>query len=319
VTRCRTLAPAILITYLLVLALVTAQRWVTPSAGAHAANPREARPIALAPSIERWQPLVHAVADETGVPWSILDALLAVTSGGNPIARGPDGAIGLLQVDARRWTDAQLLAGGNLWDPALNLHVAADILARLHEQVGSWDTAAGIYLGSLDLAARPVDLPASRDRLPLVRAYVVAFEQMGNAEVVDILQDVDASPSASAALVYALSAQGTPYVWGGASYADGGFDCSGLMVWAYGLAGVALPRTAAEQWSAVPHIMADELRAGDLVFFADTNGPGITHVGMYAGAGVMLNAPNEHDTVRLMALDDPYWQQHLAGFGRPTD
>jgi cell wall-associated NlpC family hydrolase len=55
------------------------------------------------------------------------------------------------------------------------------------------------------------------------------------------------------------------------------------------------------------------------VFFADTNGPGITHVGMYAGDGVMLNAPNEHDTVRLMALDDPYWQQHLVGFGRPTD
>ena len=69
----------------------------------------------------------------------------------------------------------------------------------------------------------------------------------------------------------------------------------------------------------MPHVTADDLRAGDLVFFADTNGPGITHVGMYAGSGFMLNAPNEHDIVRLMALDDPYWQQHLAGFGRPAD
>jgi cell wall-associated NlpC family hydrolase len=317
--RCRTFNLAVLVVCLLALVLVSVQRWATPPAGAHAASSGAARPLALAPSIVRWQPLVYAVADETGVPWSVLDALLAVTSGGNPIARGPDGAIGLLQVDPRRWADAQLPAGGSLWDPALNLRVAADILARLHEQVGSWDTAAGIYLGSLDLAAQPVGLPASHDRLPLVRAYVVAFEQVGNTAVVDVLQDAGSSPSASAALVYALSAQGTPYVWGGASYADGGFDCSGLMVWAYGLAGVALPRTAAEQWSAVPHITADELRAGDLVFFADTNGPGITHVGMYAGAGVMLNAPNEHDTIRLMALDDPYWQQHLAGFGRPAD
>jgi cell wall-associated NlpC family hydrolase len=316
---CRTRVLAIVVACLLALALLTVPRWMTPPAGAHAASAAEDRQVALAPSIERWQPLVHSVANETGVPWSVLDALLAVTSGGNPIARGPDGAIGLVQVDPRRWADSQLPAAGDLWDPALNLRVAAGILAQLYEQFGSWDAAAGIYLGSLDQTAQPVGLPISRDRLPLIRAYVIAFEQVGNADVVDILQNAAASPSASAALVYALSAQGTPYVWGGASYADGGFDCSGLMVWAYGLAGVVLPRTAAEQWSAVPHVTADDLRAGDLIFFADTNGPGITHVGMYAGSGFMLNAPNEHDIVRLMALDDPYWQQHLAGFGRPAD
>jgi cell wall-associated NlpC family hydrolase len=315
--RSRTL-PA-LIMFVLVLALVSVQRRATAPAGAHAASSGATRPLALTPSLERWQALVQTVGDETGVPWSVLDALLAVTSGGNPIARGPDGGIGLAQVEPQRWADMRMPPGSNLWDPATNLRVAAHILARQYERVGSWDAAAGIYLGSLDLDGQPVDLPSARDRLPLARAYVVAFEQLGNDSTLDIVQNGEVAPLASAALVYALTAQGTPYVWGGASYADGGFDCSGLMVWAYGLAGVTLPRTAAEQWAATPHITADQLRPGDLVFFADTNGPGITHVGMYAGDGVMLNAPNERDTVRLMALDDPYWQQHLVGFGRPVE
>ena len=86
---------------------------------------------------------------------------------------------------------------------------------------------------------------------------------------------------------------GRPYLWGGASPAAG-FDCSGLVQWAYGQVGVALPRTAQQQFDATARLGPDQLRPGDLVFFARTNPASaefITHVGIYAGGGQMVNAP----------------------------
>jgi hypothetical protein len=79
---------------------------------------------------------------------------------------------------------------------------------------------------------------------------------------------------------------------------------------------VQLPRLSSEQWHWTARVNADEVQPGDLVFFAGTNGPDISHVGIYAGAGLMLNAPDVGQTVTLEPLNDPYWQAHLAGFGR---
>jgi cell wall-associated NlpC family hydrolase len=77
-----------------------------------------------------------------------------------------------------------------------------------------------------------------------------------------------------------------------------------------------MPRTAADQFNATARIEQAELLPGDLVFFQNTAGPGITHVGIYVGGGYMLNAPAENDVVQLMALNTPYWAEHLAGYGR---
>ena len=114
--------------------------------------------------------------------------------------------------------------------------------------------------------------------------------------------------SAKVALTVALSQIGKPYVEG--AVGPTAFDCSGLTLYAYRAAGVALPRTAAQQLAATPHIAASQLRPGDLLFFY----PGITHVGIYMGNGLMVDAPHTGAVVRVESYR---WFGPLAGVARP--
>ncbi|WP_067936963.1 bifunctional lytic transglycosylase/C40 family peptidase [Alicyclobacillus kakegawensis] len=114
----------------------------------------------------------------------------------------------------------------------------------------------------------------------------------------------------------ALQFQGWPYVYGGSNPATS-FDCSGLTQYVYGQIGISLPRTAQEQWDATTHIPPDQARPGDLVFFSGTyNDPGniVTHVGIYVGNNTMYAANSSG--IGYASLDDPFWQEHLYGFGR---
>jgi peptidoglycan DL-endopeptidase CwlO len=94
---------------------------------------------------------------------------------------------------------------------------------------------------------------------------------------------------------------GQPYVWGGESRDEGGFDCSGLVLHAYRLAGVELPRTSAEQARAgEPVASLAEARPGDLVAFGDP----VDHIGIYAGDGAMLVAPHTGEVVRVQQITE---------------
>lgn len=99
----------------------------------------------------------------------------------------------------------------------------------------------------------------------------------------------------------ALSFLGTPYVWGGESPA--GFDCSGFTKYVFGLFGISLPRTAAEQASIGTPVPESSLQPGDLVFF-DTEG-GISHVGIYIGNGKFISAAGSD--IRISNLHNPYY------------
>jgi peptidoglycan DL-endopeptidase CwlO len=110
---------------------------------------------------------------------------------------------------------------------------------------------------------------------------------------------------------------GVPYAWSGITPGRG-FDCSGLTGWAYAESGVQLPRTAAGQFTETTRIPAEELRPGDLVFFEGTNGPGITHVGVFAGDGRLVHA-SSRGGVREETLFTQYWYEHYAGAGRVPD
>lgn len=101
---------------------------------------------------------------------------------------------------------------------------------------------------------------------------------------------VHGNDAASVVLAFACAQLGQPYVWGGnGPEASGGWDCSGLTKAAYAAAGIALPRTAADQYHTGPLIPESSLRPGDLVYYGTAEN--IHHVGLYLGAGKMLNAP----------------------------
>jgi Cell wall-associated hydrolases (invasion-associated proteins) len=108
--------------------------------------------------------------------------------------------------------------------------------------------------------------------------------------------------------------EGWKYVYGGASPTTS-FDCSGLVQWSYGVAGISLPRTAGAQYEVTQHIPLSEAQAGDLVFFHSTYGTGsyVTHVGIYVGNNQMFHAG---DPIGYADLTNSYWQAHLIGAGR---
>ena len=123
-------------------------------------------------------------------------------------------------------------------------------------------------------------------------------------------------PALNAAIWAAATQVGVPYVWGGETplpAANAGFDCSGLVQWAYGQAGISLPRTAQEQHDAVTPVPAAQVQPGDLVFWNDGT-TSVQHVAIYVGAGIVLEAPSTGSVVSYA----PMWPTGLVGFGVPT-
>lgn len=109
-------------------------------------------------------------------------------------------------------------------------------------------------------------------------------------------------------------ALGTPYRFGGTT--PSGLDCSGLVALAYRAAGIPVPRTANDQFRALPTL--DEARPGDLLFF-DTAGRGkASHVGIYRGNGQMIHAPGRGRRVESTPLSIAYWQERFLGAAGPA-
>ena len=107
---------------------------------------------------------------------------------------------------------------------------------------------------------------------------------------------------------------GVPYVNGGAS--PSGFDCSGFVYYVLKQCGFSPYRTPADQWNQGSQISKDELQPGDIVFFANTYTSGLSHVGIYAGGGQFIHAPNSRSTVSYSDLTSGYRAEHYYGARR---
>ncbi|NUR02020.1 MAG: hypothetical protein HOY79_37460 [Streptomyces sp.] len=120
---------------------------------------------------------------------------------------------------------------------------------------------------------------------------------------VDLGNTTAASARAQAAFNAAQTQLGKPYVYGATGTAS--YDCSGLTSWAYGQAGVSLPRTSQAQADAGTRIYSEnQLQVGDLVlFYGDLH-----HIGLYAGNGMVLHAPHTGATVRYESISDMPFQ-----------
>jgi hypothetical protein len=101
----------------------------------------------------------------------------------------------------------------------------------------------------------------------------------------------------------AVSRVGMPYVWGAAGPTS--FDCSGLVQWSLARAGVLMPRVAADQARTGPAVAVSRLQPGDLLFYhTDPTAPGyISHVAIYLGKGLMIQAPEPGMDVEVVPVD----------------
>jgi cell wall-associated NlpC family hydrolase len=95
----------------------------------------------------------------------------------------------------------------------------------------------------------------------------------------------------------ALQAVGIPYRWGGSSPSSG-FDCSGLVYWAYGRLGIELPHSSYALYDQGRPVALSRLMPGDVLFFA-----GLGHVGLYIGGGRMVHAPHSGRDVEIVTLN----------------
>ncbi len=254
-------------------------------------------------SIPPWWATLYqqAAASCPGLPWSVLASVGTVESAnGQSDAAGVwsgsnnAGAEGPMQFEPATFAAYATVGPGGARPPSPYDSVDAVYSAAALLCADGAGSAVGLR-GAID------DYNHSTTYVDTVLTLSLAFQQ-----------DPSTSGTVVAALSFGARQLGTPYLWGGTG--AGGFDCSGLVQAAYRSAGVALPRVAQDQFDAGPAVPDGvAVEPGDLVFFG--SGPtGVEHVGLYVGAGEMIDAPHTGATVRF----DDASQADLVGATRPA-
>ena len=110
----------------------------------------------------------------------------------------------------------------------------------------------------------------------------------------------------------AKSLIGTPYVWGGSSLQQGGFDCSGFTQYVFNQAEISLNRISRDQALQGISVNYKDLKPGDLVFFSFEANGNINHVGIYIGNGQMIHSPKTGDVVKITDITTSYWQTRFV-------
>ena len=149
----------------------------------------------------------------------------------------------------------------------------------------------------MDVKKKLINAKIDKVNSAAMKQAMAVFQQTGHYPAINI---PTAHTVGIQALQAAITREGFPYVWGAAG--PTAFDCSGLVVWAYAQEGIALPHYTGWLWNSGVHVARNDLEPGDLVFF----GADISHVGIYVGNGLMIDAPNFGETVRVEPLFSGY-------------
>ena len=158
-----------------------------------------------------------------------------------------------------------------------------------------------------------------RSRVPvlcLVAAIAAAAVVPANAATSEArpgphaITEVPLPTKAELAARFALDEVGVPYRWGGESPA-GGFDCSGLVRWAYGQVGIDLPHSSYALYGQGRRVGTANLEPGDILFFE-----GLGHVGLYLGKGRMVHAPQTGRNVEVVRLTGSNYGMRLIAARR---
>ncbi|WP_280702751.1 NlpC/P60 family protein [Kitasatospora sp. GP82] len=176
---------------------------------------------------------------------------------------------------------------------------AEDALEQSRTLAAQQEQAKAEAAKQLAAAERLVSSLTSAQRADLERLEKAEADQAQMALLASgVLGEGERTPSQAgrAAVAYALAQIGKPYVWGGAG--PDGYDCSGLTSQAWSHAGRPIPRTSQEQWAQLQHVPLNQLRPGDLVVYFS----GATHVAMYIGDGLVVQAPHTGAFVKLSPI-----------------
>ena len=98
---------------------------------------------------------------------------------------------------------------------------------------------------------------------------------------------------------------GTPYVWAGST--PSGFDCSGFVRFLYGRFGIDIPHSSYAQWGLGRHVVRNDMRLGDIVFF------GMGHVGIWLGNGRFIHSPHTGDVVSIDSIRYGWYAESFSG------
>jgi len=233
-----------------------------------------------------------------GLDWPVLAGIGKVETdhGRSPTLVSSAGALGPMQFLPATWTAYRIDANA---DGTADVYDIADAAAGAADYLCALGAGADLRGGLIAYNCGNTG-PACQLASAVYAARVLVWAGR--------YATTPAGPGATGqvAVRAAMSQLGTAYVWGGDR--PGGFDCSGLTQWAYANAGLALPRTAQQQYDTGNRLPDGATpSAGDLVFFG-TGPAAIEHVGLYLGDGRMLDAPHTGADVRI---------EPVAGFTPP--
>jgi peptidoglycan DL-endopeptidase CwlO len=134
---------------------------------------------------------------------------------------------------------------------------------------------------------------------------------IGGGALIGGVNTVPTNTQAGKAVAFAFAQLGCPYVFGGTGPCGSGFDCSGLTMQAWAAAGVAIPRTSEAQ-AGLPSVSLSALQPGDILEFA-----GDSHVGIYVGHGMLIDAPQPGLNVEEVSLSSSWYAANLDSAVRP--
>ncbi|MEE3955941.1 bifunctional lytic transglycosylase/C40 family peptidase [Peribacillus frigoritolerans] len=253
--------------------------------------------------VMRYEPLIRKYAEQNGVGEyvGLIMAMIQQESGGR-------------ELDVMQSSESIGLPPGAITDPEYSIQVGVKHFAEVMKQakgdvnlaLQSYNFGNGFIGYALERGGYSKEVATQFSHRMAAREgwsrygdvnyvdHVMQYYNGGNGSVVVM---GDGSQSFDVEEVHNIMKQylGRPYVWGGRTPAAGGFDCSGLLEYAFAQVGMDMHGTAQSQYNKTKPVPEDQIKPGDFVFFS-TYKPGASHVGMYVGNGLFINANSSGGT-----------------------
>lgn len=216
----------------------------------------------------------------------------------------------LLELSTQRDAQTQqlLLAANQLSGVKQEMQRTEDGVAQLQQQLNSHKNALKKLIANQQATLDSLTTPQQQQ----VTTTTIGKGGQGMVTPQSPPPSVPTGTQAYAAVAFAFKQLGCPYVYASAGPCEIGYDCSGLVSAAWRSAGVDIPRDTYSQWAALPHIPVSQLQPGDLLYYN-----GISHVAMYVGNGMFIDAPIPGEHVEELPMNSAWYAASLDGAARP--